>query len=239
MADRNSEYLQKRYCLHRARLESGTAVTRLVPGQSYQFLAQLRVPIRLRLGVVDLVLDRLDRRVDVAIGDIDVGPAVEVVVEKEAGESEREEAGAAGRWSLRNVHEATVQLVLLERDHLVRKVDDDQAGVSGVVVAGAIDAHAGAGVSVYCHRRRTEPEFGIQNGGNTQGNFIFERPRDNLYTDRQSFWRPAYWNHGRRAGERIEPLRIPHGVEVFNQSPVDGPGALIVAECGNTGHGAQ
>ena len=45
-----------------------------------------------RLGVSHARLDAFDGVFDMAVGDVDVGPAVEIVIEEEAAEAEGEQA---------------------------------------------------------------------------------------------------------------------------------------------------
>ena len=88
--------------------------------------------------------------IEMTVGDVDVGPAVEVVVEEEAAEAEREQD-----WSGRPSEVGATStkrpllLVVVERDHLVGKIGDEQAGVAGAVVVGGVDAHAGARHAVF------------------------------------------------------------------------------------------
>jgi len=96
-----------------------------------------------RLGKVNALLDALDAVIEVAVGDVEIGPAVEVVVEKEAAEAESEKRGTADLGGGRDVDKEAVALVVVEGDHLVGKIGYDEAGVAGAVVVGGIDAHAG------------------------------------------------------------------------------------------------
>ena len=102
-----------------------------------------------RLGVAHTLLHSLDFVFNVAVGDEDVGPAVVVVIEEEAAEAERHQGVAAdlGLWGF--VDEEAVALVVVERDHLVGEIADNQAGMAAAVVVGSVGAHAGAGNAVF------------------------------------------------------------------------------------------
>ena len=81
---------------------------------------------------------------DVAVGGEDVEPAVEVVVEEEAGEGQRQQRRLADGRGRRFVDEEAFPLVLVKGNHLVGEVADHQAWPAGAVVVGGVDAHAGA-----------------------------------------------------------------------------------------------
>ena len=97
-----------------------------------------------RLRVGDVGLHLLDVVLDVPVGQEDVGPAVEVVVEEERTEGEGEQAGPAHAGRGRGVHEEALALVVVEARHLVGEVADDQAGEAAAVVVGGVDAHGPA-----------------------------------------------------------------------------------------------
>ena len=102
-----------------------------------------------RLGISDALLHALDRVLDVAVGYENVRPAVVVVIEKEAAETERDQRGAA-YFRLRSlVHEQSVAFVVIQREHLIGEVADDHAGMAAAVVVGGVDAHAGAGYTIF------------------------------------------------------------------------------------------
>ena len=110
--------------------------------------AQISEQVR-GLGVADAFLHALDLVFDVAVGYEDVGPPVVVVVEEEAAEAERDERGASD-FGLRGfVDEQAVAFVVVERNHLVGEVADDDAGVPAAVVVGGVGAHSGAGYAVF------------------------------------------------------------------------------------------
>ena len=117
------------------------------PGLRRQLLEAMPAEIpeqvrRLRVG--DLRLDRADVVGDVAVGGEDIGQPVEVDVEEETGEREREERCLPHRRRRRFVDEQPVPLVMVQRHHLVREVADDEAGPAAAVVVGGVDAHARA-----------------------------------------------------------------------------------------------
>src|SRR5579871_983813 len=101
-----------------------------------------------RLRVAHALLYTFAFVFDVAVGDEDVGPAVVVVVEEEAGEAESDQ-GVASDFGLRSlVDEQAVALVVVEGDHLVGEVADQNARMTAAVVVGGVGAHAGAGHAV-------------------------------------------------------------------------------------------
>src|SRR5258708_30584925 len=102
-----------------------------------------------RLGIADPLLHALDGVFDVAIGDENIGPAVVVVIEEETAKTERDQGGAAHFGLRRFVDEQAVALVVIERDHLVGEVADDDAEAAAAVVVGGVDAHAGASDSIF------------------------------------------------------------------------------------------
>ncbi len=84
-----------------------------------------------------------------AIGDENIGPAIVVVIEKEAAESKRDQSGAA-YFGLRSlVHEQAVAFVVIKRNHLIGEVADDDAGVAAAIVIGGVHAHAGASHAIF------------------------------------------------------------------------------------------
>ena len=78
---------------------------------------------RLRIG--DLRLDLVDVVRDMPVRGKDIEPAVEIRVEEEARERQRQQRRLPdrGRWGF--VDEQAIPLVLVERHHLVREVADD------------------------------------------------------------------------------------------------------------------
>ena len=101
-----------------------------------------------RLPVGDPLLDVGDVVLDVSVGDEDVLAAVEVVVEEEGPERQGEQAVPADLRHRRLVDEEADSFVVVERDHLVREVADDEVGPSVAVVVGSVDAHGPAGGAV-------------------------------------------------------------------------------------------
>ncbi len=60
-------------------------------------------------------------------------------------------------------------------------------------------------------------ERSIDDRRNAQHYLIFKRPRDNLHPDRQPLGRAAHRHHRRRRRQRVEPLRVPHRIEVLHR----------------------
>ena len=97
-----------------------------------------------RLLVLHLRLHPPDLLLDVAVGREDVEVAVEVVVEEEDAERQRQQARAADGGRRRLVDEQLRALVVVEREHLVREVADEQVRAAGAVVVAGVDAHRAA-----------------------------------------------------------------------------------------------
>src|SRR5262249_33652678 len=73
-----------------------------------------------RLSIFDPVLDTFDIAFKVAIGDKDIEPTIQVVIEEETSESECEQAGASNSRAWRFVDKQSVAFVVIEGEHLVR-----------------------------------------------------------------------------------------------------------------------
>src|SRR5260370_25197861 len=100
-------------------------------------------------GVFDICLNALDVGIDVAVRYQNVWPAIEIVIKEEASESESEQGSAANfrAWSL--VNEESFSFVVIEREHLVREIRNQEAGKAGVIVVGGVHTHAGARDAVF------------------------------------------------------------------------------------------
>src|SRR5262249_249561 len=72
--------------------------------------------------------------------------------EKEAAEAEGEQGSAAHFRLRRFVHKQAFAFVVVERNHLVRKIGDEQAGVATAVVIESVDAHSCARHAVFAER---------------------------------------------------------------------------------------
>ena len=94
-----------------------------------------------RLGVGDGRLHPVDVVLDVSVRDENVEPAVEIVIEEEAAEGEGEEARCADAGGRRVVDEQVPPLVVVQRQHLVREIADQQALPAAAVVVGRVDPH--------------------------------------------------------------------------------------------------
>jgi len=97
-----------------------------------------------RLRVADLGLDLLDVVRHVAAHREDVEAAVEVEVEEERRKGEREQRGLPDRRGGRLVDEEAVALVVVQAQHLVREVPDQERRPAASAVVGRVRAHAGA-----------------------------------------------------------------------------------------------
>jgi len=105
---------------------------------------------RLRIG--DALLNALNFVLNVPVSDEDVGPSVIVVVEEEATEAKSHQCVPPNFRARRFVDEQAISFVVIERNHLVREVGDHQAGAPRAVVVTCVDAHAGAGHTVFTER---------------------------------------------------------------------------------------
>src|SRR5260221_617224 len=111
-------------------------------------LASIAEDVR-RHGVFHVGLDALDVAINVSAGDEDVGPPVEIVVEEKAAETEGEQGRAADVGRRGFVDEEAFAFIVVERNHLIGKIGDEDAGRAGVIVIGGVNAHAGAGYAVF------------------------------------------------------------------------------------------
>src|SRR5688572_20156263 len=97
------------------------------------------------LSVLDSGLNAFDIHFDVAVGHEHVEPAIEIVVEEEATEAQGEKAGSPDFRTRRFVDKQPVTLIVIEREHLVGKVRNHQAWISGSIVIRGRHSHSGAG----------------------------------------------------------------------------------------------
>src|ERR1700693_5875335 len=97
-----------------------------------------------RLGIADPLLHMLDLIFNMAIGNKNILPAIVVVIEEETAEAQRDQRGPANLRLRGFVYEQAVAFVVIERDHLIGEVADDQTGVAAAVVVGGVGAHAGS-----------------------------------------------------------------------------------------------
>src|ERR1700757_2505063 len=102
-----------------------------------------------RLVVTYPLLHFFDLIFDVAIGDQNVGPAVVVIIKKETAEAERDQGCTANFRAGSFVNKKSVAFVVIQREHLVGKIADNQAGASGMIVVPGVNAHSGARNSVF------------------------------------------------------------------------------------------
>src|SRR6185312_4767646 len=87
-----------------------------------------------RLVVAHPLLHFFNLVFNVAVGDQNVRPSVVIVIKKETAEAERDQGCAAYFRARGLVNEKSIALVVIQREHLVGEITDDQAGVAGVVV---------------------------------------------------------------------------------------------------------
>src|SRR5512133_2485399 len=95
-----------------------------------------------RLAILDPLLNSFNVRFNVAVGDENVRPAIKVKILKIAGKTQAEETGAAdlGAWCL--VHEQAIAFVVVERNHLVGEIADDDRWPSTTIVVSRVYTHA-------------------------------------------------------------------------------------------------
>ena len=98
---------------------------------------------------------RIDLRIDVAVGDKQIQPAIVVKI----GES-RSPAHIRDRWnrdasSVRNIFEVVVAVVAVEGVVFVGEVGDKNAGISGVQIIAHCDSHASLlrAIAIHCCAR--------------------------------------------------------------------------------------
>ncbi len=101
---------------------------------------------------MDLRLHAADLLFDVAVGREDIGIAVQIVIEEEHAERQAQQAGAAHAGARRFIHEQAVAFVVIQAQHLVREVADQQMRAAGAVVIGGIGAHRAARHAVFAER---------------------------------------------------------------------------------------
>src|SRR5437764_5919887 len=94
-------------------------------------------------------LHALNVGIDVAIGNENVGPAVQIVVEEKTAKAESEQGSAADFRARGFVDEESFPFVVVEREHLVREIGDQEARKAGVIVVGGVHTHTGAGHAVF------------------------------------------------------------------------------------------
>ena len=87
---------------------------------------------------------RANLLLDVSVHGEDVLLPVQVVVEEEDAEGERQQAGAPDGGARRLVDEQPVALVPIQREHLVGEVADEQVRTARAIVVGRVDAHGAA-----------------------------------------------------------------------------------------------
>lgn len=79
------------------------------------------------------------------IGSENVEVSIEIVIEKQHAEGKAEQARAADRRASalqRFIDKESVTLVMIETEHLVRKLSDEQMGPAGAIVISSVNAHS-------------------------------------------------------------------------------------------------
>ena len=95
------------------------------------------------LRVFDAGLDSFDVAVDVSIGNENVEPAVQIVIEKETAEAECKQSGASDCRAGRLVNKQAVAFIVVQGKHLIREVGDHYTRISRPVVVRRVHAHSG------------------------------------------------------------------------------------------------
>src|ERR1022692_4282510 len=113
-----------------------------------------------RLRVSHAFLYTFDFTFDVSVGYEHVHPAVVVIVKKETTKAQRHQSRASDLRLRGLIHKQAVALIVVEREHLIGKVGDDETRAAGTVVVGSIHAHTGTGHSVFAE-------------GDSSGNSLF------------------------------------------------------------------
>src|SRR5262249_32844101 len=78
------------------------------------------------------------------IGCQKVFPAIQVVVKKQTPEAQAKKTVLANSGGLSLVHKIFTSGVVVEAQHLRRKISDHQTLVTGMIIIGEIHAHPGA-----------------------------------------------------------------------------------------------
>ena len=124
-------------------------------------VAEIMKKVR-RFRVANARLHSFDAVFNVSVRNVNIQPAVQIVVEKEATKTKRQQTSAAHVRLRRFVHEQPVALIVIKREHLVRKIRDEHARISGAVVISRVHSHSGAGDSILAVR-------------NSRGNTFFRK----------------------------------------------------------------
>ena len=93
------------------------------------------------LGVGDARLEAFDVVGDVPVCGKDVRAPVEIVIEEEAAEGQRQQRRRSDRRPRRLVDEQPVPFVVVQRHHLIREIADDKARMPRSVVIGRVHSH--------------------------------------------------------------------------------------------------
>ena len=110
-------------------------------------------------GVFHVRLHALDVGIDVAVRDQHIWPAVKVIIEEKAAEAESEQGSAPDLRARSFVDKESFSFIVIERQHLVRKIGDQQAGEAGMVVIRRIHTHAGAGHAIFTESDSCDDRF--------------------------------------------------------------------------------
>src|SRR5271156_3573807 len=105
-----------------------------------------------RLGITHAILNLLDPCLNVAVGDKNIRPAIQIVIEEKTAEAESEQARTANAGRRGFVHEESILLVVIKRSHLIGKIGDQQARKYAAIVIRSIHSHARARNPVLAER---------------------------------------------------------------------------------------
>src|SRR5947207_13297441 len=71
----------------------------------------------------------------------DIRSAAQIVIEEKGTKGQAEQACSSNRRGRSFVDEKPVTLVMIQPDHLISEIADQQVGSAGAIIIGSIDAH--------------------------------------------------------------------------------------------------
>src|SRR5260370_2914473 len=102
-----------------------------------------------RLAEGDSFLDSFNIAVKMAIGDEDIRPAIQVIVEKETSKTQSKQRCTSDRRARRFVHEQAIPFVVVQGHHLIGKVTDYYAWLPRTIIVGCVHSHSSARHSIF------------------------------------------------------------------------------------------
>ena len=96
-----------------------------------------------RLGIIDMFLHPVYCVFDMPIYHEGVKPAIQVIVEEKTAKAESKQTGAPQLGAGSFVHKQSDAFVVVESEHFVREVADEDARVTRAVIVGSVHTHTG------------------------------------------------------------------------------------------------